>query len=326
MGLEAKLISEGSGKSGNGVGGTPLYRIFHEEIPDGVKVLAKLESGEPTGSIKDRAAERIVQELLGGRNFVLKGGDSGFTERRLEYSEGLTLLDSSSGNYGVSLAHFGNVYGLKVKLVVPGNIPNALLQKIVNYGVEIITTDAMDGYHGALNRVRELAKDPSFLYVNQYDNLGNFNAHYDGTGREIWEQTEGEVTHFVAGVGTGGTLVGIAKYLKEGNPDARVYPVHPETDFPGIQGLQPFVDGEIHSNIFMANRHLVDGPFAIATEDVEKYWRELRTRFEVGMSSGANLAGVIKLIEKEKITKGTIVTVFPDHLDRYNDMLTRGKH
>ncbi len=330
MGLEAILISEGTKNLEGGVGGTPLYRIPHEEIPDGVVVLAKLESVEPTiktGSIKDRAAERIIKELLEGKNYVLVKEGEGYAEKKLEYAEGLTILDSSSGNYGVSLAYFGNVYGLKVMLVVPGNIPKSLLQKIRESGVKPIITDAMIGYHGALNAVRELAKDPLFLYVNKYANLGNLNAHYDGTGREIWEQTNGEVTHFVAGVGTGGTLIGVAKRLKEQNPEITVYSVHPESDFPGIQGLQPFIDGEVHSNLFMANKHLVDGSFVITTEQVVKYWDSLRTRFKVGMSSGANLAAVLDLIRTKDLRQGTIVTVFPDSLDRYRDMLTAGgKH
>jgi len=319
--LEAKLISEGSEKSENGVGGTPLYRIFHEEIPDGVEVLAKDESVNPTGSIKDRAAGRIIQELLEGNNRVLVSNGDEFRERKRVYRGGLIVLDSSSGNYGVSLAHFGDVYGLRVELVVPGNIPENLLQKIRDSGVDPTMTDEMEGYHGALARVRELAKDPSFLYVNQYDNLGNANAHYDGTGREIWAETDEGVTHFVAGVGTGGTLVGVARYLKERQPDVRAYSVHPDSDFPGIQGLQPFIDGRIDSNLFNANQRLVDGRFEIDHDDVTRFWRGLlHAGLQVGMSSGANLAGVIELIKMERITQGTIVTVFSDSFDRYEGM------
>ena len=126
MGLEAKLISEGSKKSESGVGGTPLYRIFHEEIPDGIRVLAKLEGGEPTGSIKDRAAERIIKELLEGSSYVLVRNGKKFTEKKLEY-RGQQILDSSSGNYGYSLAHQSKIKNLDLTLVVPGNIPKTLL-------------------------------------------------------------------------------------------------------------------------------------------------------------------------------------------------------
>ena len=319
MALESILISEGNRRGG--VGGTPLYRILHQEIPDGVSVLAKLEGGEPTGSIKDRAAEMIIKELLEGNNRVVVRDGDVFTERRLEYREGLTVLDSSSGNYGVSLAHYCRLNGLPLQLVVPGNIPEGLLQKIRGYGIEPIVTGSVEGYHGALAKVKELARQPSFLYVNQYDNLGNLHAHYDGTGREIWEPTQRKATHFVAGVGTGGTLIGVAAYLKEQNPRIEAYSVHPDSDFPGIQGLQPLVDGEIHSNIFMANRHLVDGGFGITTDEVVKYWNELLDAgLEVGMSSGANLAGVVKLIRERNLTKGIIVTVLPDNFDRYKDM------
>lgn len=319
--LEAILISEESKKSENGVGGTPIYQIFHDEIPKGVRVLAKVEGGNPTGSIKDRAAERIIMELLRGDNHVIEMHEGGeFIGKKLEYQQDLIILDSSSGNYGVSLSYFGGIYGVKVQLVVPGNTPKTLIQRIRNNGVEPVVTDASEGYHGALTRVRELAKDPLFLYVNQYDNWGNFNAHYYGTGREIWEQTNGKITHFVAGVGTAGTITGAASYLKDWDSDIEVYSVHPDSDFPGIQGLQPFIDGEVHSNLFIALKHLVDGKFKVTPGQVDKYWGQLRAKFEVGMSSGANFAGVLDLIRTRDLRQGTIVTMFPDHFDRYIDM------
>ena len=318
-------------KSGN----TRLIEVKLPDIASSVKVFAKLESENPTGSVKDRAAQKIIEELLSGENYVLdcredEFGERKFVPRRLEYRPSVIILDSSSGNYGVSLAYFGRMYGLDVQLVVPGNIPRRLLQKIRDNGVEPIQTDPMEDYHGALKKVKELAKNPKYLYVNQYDNLGNLNAHRDGTGKEIWEQTNGELTHFVAGVGTGGTIIGATIYLKKIKPSLNVYSIHP-SNFPGVQGLQPFVkptyvkepfiDGRIMSNIFEKYNELIINKVGVITEEAVKWWDWLRkSKFDVGMSSGANIAGIVKLIKNGNIKEGIVVTLFPDHLDRYKDM------
>ena len=309
------------------IGNTKLVEIKHLEISKNIRVFAKLEHEKKagTGSIKDRAAHRIIKELLEDNNYVLEDRAGSFIPRRLKYNSNLEILDSTSGNYGISLAYFSSLIGLKVELVIPGNIPKGLLEKITSYGVEPILTNPLDGYNGAMDKVKELAKDAKYLYLNQYDNIGNLNAHYYGTGREIWDQilglTDNKLTDFVVGVGTGGTIIGASSYLKEKNPNLRVYSVHPQDDFVGIQGLQPFVEGKIRTNIFNANRNLVNENILVTTNEVEEQWKDLiNSGFNVGMSSGANIAGIIKMIEKGRINRGIVATVFSDNLDRYNSI------
>lgn len=309
------------------IGNTKLVEIKHLEISKNIRVFAKLEhEGKAgTGSIKDRAAHRIIKELLEDNNYVLENKAGYFTRRKLKYNSNLEILDSTSGNYGISLAHFGNLIGLKIELVIPGNIPKGLLEKITSYGVEPILTDPLKGYNGTIDKVKELAKDAKYLYLNQYDNLGNLNAHYDGTGREIWNQiselTDNKLTDFVAGVGTGGTIIGASSYLIKKNQDINVYSVHPQDDLVGIQGLQPFVKGKIRTNIFNAHSGLVNENIFVTTDEVVKQWEDLvNFGFNVGMSSGANIAGIIKMIEKGRINKGIVATVFSDNFDRYNSI------
>ena len=165
------------------------------------------------------------------------------------------------------------------------------------------------------------------LYVNQYDNLGNINAHRE-TGREIWKQINGkklklsrEKIIFITGVGTGGNLIGVADFLKEMYSNIEVYSLHPDDDIPGIQGLQPLINGEVESNIFKANKHLIDGNILVSAEEAYQHWKWLlNNSLMVGLSSGANLAGIPKKIKTENIKEGTIITIFPDHSDRYKHM------
>lgn len=282
------------------VGNTPLVPVplFQHEYPY-VEVLAKCEFLNPGGSVKDRPVLRMLAEA------VVNG----------TLPPDKTILDSSSGNAGIAYAMIGAILGRRVELVVPGNASAERKKRIRAHGATLILTDPVAGYDEALREVhRRYAAHPErYFFCDQYSNRANWQAHYDTTGEEILAQTGGHLDWFVAGVGTGGTVTGVARRLKAHNPRIRVACVMPE-EFPGIEGLKPLGPGHITPEIF--DERVVDEWLSVNTEDAyEMCVRAARQGFFVGQSSGAYLCGVRQIARKMR--RGQIVTLFPDVGERY---------
>ena len=283
------------------IGNTPLVKIdlFTEELPN-VEIYVKVETYNPGGSIKDRPVLRMVTEAIA----------SG------ELTRDKTVLDSSSGNAGIAYAMIGAALGYQVELVIPDNASEERKKRIIAHGAQIVFTDAILGYDEALREVqrRYEAQPEKYFFKSQYDNDNNWRAHYDTTGEEIWEQTEGNVTHFVAGVGTGGTITGVGRRLKDYNPDIHVTSIAPD-EFPGIEGLKKLGGSEdIVPEILDEN--IIDHHIPATIEDAYDMCTRLTQKgWFVGQSSGGYLYGAYKLAQE--IQEGVIVTVFNDLGERY---------
>ena len=283
------------------IGNTPLLRLRKvcAEFPQ-VELLAKAEWTNPGGSVKDRAAWNIVQEA----------------EQAGLLTPGKILLDSTSGNTGIAYAMIGAARGYRVKLFMPSNVSPERKRILKAYGAEIVYTDPMEGSDGAIRRVRELAdKDPNtYYYANQYNNPANWRAHYLTTAQEIVDQTEGRITHFVAGLGTTGTFVGTARRLKELKPEVRCISFQPDSPFHGLEGLK-HLPTSIIPGIYDAS--VADEDVEVTTED--SYAMTLRLAREegllVGISSGASVVAALKVAKR--VRNGVIVTILPDSGDKY---------
>ncbi len=283
------------------IGNTPLVRIdcFQDELPE-VEIYAKVESFNPGGSLKDRPVMGMLLHAL---------EDGRLTPER-------TILDSSSGNAGIAYSWIGKALGIPVKLVIPDNASMERKKRMIAHGAEIHHTSAQDGYDEALREVRRMAEaEPErYFFCDQYGNEHNWRAHYDTTGAEIWEQTEGRVTHLVCGVGTGGTLTGTGRRLRDENPDVEVHCVVPDA-FPGVEGLKPLKDPEdIVPEIL--DESLITKMW---DSDVDVSWEMTQRLAQVGLfagqSSGAYMAGVYDVARS--IGKGVIVTLLNDIGERY---------
>ena len=283
------------------VGNTKLFRVelLEQELPD-FQIFAKAEWMNPGGSIKDRPVMRMLLEA------VLSG----------ELTPERAILDSSSGNAGIAYAMMGKLLGYKVHLVVPGNASQERKKRILAHGAELTFTDAVLGYDEALRVCHRMAHDEPerFFLVNQYANENNWRAHYETTAAEILAQTGGKLTHFVAGVGTGGTITGVGRRLKEHDPNIRVVCILPES-FPGIEGLKPLECPEdIRPEIL--DESVIDEKIPVSAEDAYDYCRRLALRgVFVGQSSGAYLAGAAAIARRE--SRGLCATVFCDIGERY---------
>jgi cysteine synthase B len=279
------------------VGNTPLLplRRITAGLSPKVQVLAKAEWFNPGGSIKDRPALNILRTAL--------------SDGRL--TPGKRLLDSTSGNMGIAYATFGAVLGIPVTLALPSNVSQERITILRTLGAELILTDPLEGSDGALRVARGLAEEEPvrFFYANQYDNPANWQAHYYTTGPEIVQQTRGHVTHFVAGLGTSGTLTGVTRYLRQYNPDIQSIAAQPDAPFHGLEGLK-HMPSAIQPGIF--DPTLPDLTIEISTE--EAYAMVLRLAREeglfVGISSGA--AALAALQVASELEQGVVVTVFPD--------------
>lgn len=282
------------------IGNTPLVpvELLRAELPR-VEVWAKLEYLNPGGSLKDRP---VLRMLLGA-----------LAEGRL--TPGRTILDSSSGNAGIAYAMVGTLLGFSVEIVMPANASAERKQRLAAHGARIVYTDALKGYDEALREVRRRwAADPDrYFFCDQYSNPDNWRAHYETTGVEILEQTEGRITHFVVGVGTGGTLTGVGRRLKEHDPRIRVVCVLPEP-FPGIEGLKPLGTGDIVPAIL--DHSLIDERVPVTADEAYRMCQRLaRAGFFVGQSSGAYMAALERVARREG--SGRFVTVFNDLGERY---------
>ena len=283
------------------IGNTPLVRVdvFAEEFPD-LTVSAKLEYLNPGGSLKDRPVRQILLDALG--TGALRPGK--------------IILDSSSGNAGIAYAMLGAVLHYPVHLVVPENASLERRRRIVAHGARLITTDALKGYDEALREVHRLAERESerYFFADQYSNASNWQAHYYGTAAEILEQTAGQVTHFVGGIGTGGAITGIGKRLKEYNPDIRVVAIMPE-EFPGIEGLKPLSSPDAIVPAIL-DQSVIDERVDVSVEAAyDMCWRLAGAGFFVGQSSGAYMQGVYTVAQTAP--SGHIVTLFNDLGERY---------
>jgi cysteine synthase B len=284
------------------VGSTPLLRVhlFEEAAPE-LAVFAKAEFLNPGGSVKDRAALAMLTAGL----------ESGALR------PGRTILDSTSGNTGVAYAMLGAALGYPVKLVVPANVSVERKQLMSAYGAELVLSDPQEGSDGAIRICRELAlQDPGrYYYPDQYNNPANWQAHYFGTGPEIWEQTKGEVTHFLAGLGTSGTFVGTSRRLKELNPEIVCVSLEPDDPFHGLEGLKHMASS-IVPGIYdpdVADVHLL-GPTDGAYDLVLRLARQ--EGILVGHSTGLALWGVGELI-RQGLREGVAVLICPDGGARY---------
>jgi len=283
------------------IGGTPLIRLrgFGRETP-GVELYAKAEFQNPGGSVKDRAAASILHEA----------------KRTGRLRDGVTILDATSGNTGIAYAMISAAFGYRLKLCMPANVTPERTRTLKAFGAELILTDPMEGTDGAIREARRLfAADPQrYFYADQYNNDANWRAHYETTGPEIIEQTEGRITHFVAGLGTSGTFMGVGRRLREHNPDIRLISVQPDSPMHGVEGLK-HMETAIRPGIY--DDRLADEDVRISTEEAYEYTRRLASEagMLVGVSSGAALAASLALAAR--IRKGVVVMVFPDSGTRY---------
>jgi cysteine synthase B len=283
------------------IGNTPLLRVrlFEREFPR-VEVYAKAEWFNPGGSVKDRAALSMIED----------------GERRGALTRDKTIIDSTSGNTGIAYSMVGAAKGYRVKLVMPANVSAERKALVTAYGAEIVYSDSAEGSDGAILLVRELvaAEPDTYFYPDQYSNPANARAHYEGTAVEILQQTNGRVTHFIAGLGTTGTFVGTSRRLKEHDASIRTIAVEPEDSFHGLEGLK-HIPTAIVPKIW--DPTFADDIWGCPTEPAYDLARTIaRTEgLLVGHSSGAALWAVRRL--SETIKEGVVVTVFPDSGDRY---------
>lgn len=283
------------------IGNTPLIQIRRlANSCREVQIFAKAEWLNPGGSVKDRAGLKIIED----------------GEKYGQLTNEKIILDSTSGNTGIAYAMIGAIKGYQVILVVPENISEERKKALEAYGVELIFTDPILGSDGALLEAQRIyQEDPArYFFANQYNNPSNWKAHYETTGVEIIYQTQGRVTHFVAGVGTGGTLMGIGRRLKEFNPEIKLFGVQPDSGFHGIEGLKHMATA-IRPGIY--DESILDGTLYVKTEEAYEMARRLAKEegLWVGPSSGAALWATLKLAES--LERGVIVTVFPDGGARY---------
>ena len=283
------------------IGNTPLIQIRQmTKHLRRVRVFAKAEWLNPGGSVKDRAALRIIED----------------GERSGDLTRDKIVLDSTSGNTGIAYAMISAIRGYRVELVVPANISEERKKALEAYGVKLIFTDPLLGSDGAPIEAREIYNANPDLYFkgDQYNNPANWRAHYETTGPEILHQTSGQITHFVAGVGTGGTLIGTGRRLKEYDPRIKLFGVQPDSGFHGIEGLK-HIETAIRPGIY--DETILEGTLFVKTEDAFKMAHRLAREegLWVGPSSGAALWASLKLAES--IDGGIIVTVFPDGGARY---------
>jgi len=283
------------------IGRTPLVRLraFGADLP-GIELYAKAEFQNPGGSVKDRAAASILREA----------------RRAGRLREGVTILDATSGNTGIAYAMISAAHGYRLKLCMPANVTPERTRTLKAYGAELVLTDPMEGTDGAIREARRLfAADPQhYYYADQYNNDANWRAHYDTTGPEIIEQTEGRITHFVAGLGTSGTFMGVGRRLREFNPDVQLISVQPDSPMHGVEGLK-HMETAIRPGIY--DDTLADEDARVTTERAYAFTRRLASEegMLVGVSSGAALVAALDLAER--VGEAVIVMVFPDSGTRY---------
>lgn len=288
------------------VGDTPLLRLSHvaADVPDGVEVYAKAEWFNPGGSVKDRPALHIIEAA----------------EQRGELTPGKILIDSTSGNTGIAYSWIGAVKGYDVTLVMPENVSEERKKILRSYGAELIFSDPLEGSDGAIRLVRELVENEpdKYFYADQYNNPANWRAHFCNTGPEVWAQTQGRVTHFVAGVGTSGTLMGVARFLRRVQPDVEIVAVEPEDELSIIEGLK-HMETAITPGIY--DPDLIDQTIFISPDKAYDTARRLGREegWFVGFSAGAAILAALEVAHS--IDEGVVVTIMPDGGDKYLSLI-----
>ena len=284
------------------IGNTPLVEIrsVARGLSPGVRVLAKLEGFNPGGSVKDRAALRMIREAV----------------RTGQLRPGQTIIESTSGNTGIAIAMIGAALGYPVRLVLPSNVSEERKGIIRFFGADIVYSDPMEGSDGAIRLCREIVGEEPGTYFkpDQYFNPMNSQAHYETTGPEIHRQTGGSVTHFVAGIGTGGTVMGTGRFLKERDPRIRVIAAEPDAALHGLEGLKHMASSIVPG---IYHEEDLDLKIPVSTEDAYEmvYRLSQEEGLLVGQSSGAALDAALQIARQ--LTHGTVVTVFPDLGSRY---------
>jgi len=284
------------------IGNTPLVEIrnVRDGVAPGVRIFGKLEGFNLGGSVKDRPAKKMIEDGL-ARGLLVPGR---------------TILDSTSGNTGIALAMVGAALGYPVELVMPSNVSSERKKVVAAFGAKVIYSDPLEGSDGAIRLCRKiLAENPDrYFKPDQYNNPANPLAHYETTGPEIWSQTEGRVTHFIASIGTSGTIMGTGRFLKETNPAIQIVAAEPEDAFHGLEGLKHMASS-IVPGIYKEPE--LDLKLGIGTE--EAYNMVYRLGREegllLGQSSGAAHVAALKVALT--LTEGTVVEIFPDFGGRY---------
>jgi cysteine synthase B len=286
------------------IGNTPLLRLdrIARDLP-GAQILGKAEWLNPGGSIKDRAASNIVAQARASGKLT----------------SGKILLDSTSGNTGIAYAMIGAAQGFPVTLCMPENVSVERKRILQAYGANIIYTDPADGSDGAIRRARELAaaQPDLYYYADQYSNDANWQAHYHGTANEIWQQTQGRITHFVAMLGTSGTFMGTTRRLKELNPKVRCISLQPDSAFHGIEGTKHMATAIVPK---IYDSSLADADWAISTEDAYAMAKRLAREegLLVGISAAAAVVGCLQIAHQiKKNEHAVIVTILCDSGDKY---------
>jgi len=294
------------------IGYTPLIRLRRvtRHLPESIEIYGKAEWFNPGGSVKDRPAWNIVRTAI----------------ERGELRGGKRLLDATSGNTGIAFAMIGAALGFGVTLCVPANVSTERKRILKAYGAEVIYTDPLESSDGAIRKARELyARYPDrYYYADQYNNPANWQAHYETTGVEIWQQTEGRITHFVAGLGTTGTFVGVGRRLREYRRDIQLIALQPDSPFHGLEGLK-HLETAIVPGIY--DPTLADANLAISTEDAYAMARRLAREegLLVGVSAAAAVVGSLRVAEailrnaekRGEEPHAVIVTILCDSADKY---------
>lgn len=284
------------------IGNTPLLHLdaIGENLPDTVSIFAKAEFMNPGGSVKDRPALRMIEEGLA----------SG------ELTPETTLIDATSGNTGIAYAMIGATQGINVILAIPSNASEERKQTLRGFGAKLILTDPMEGTDGAQTRVKEIVAEApdDYFYPNQYDNDANWRAHFDGTGTEIWSQTGGHITHFVAGLGTSGTFTGVTRRLREASNTITCISMQPDSPLHALEGLKHMQTARVPG---IYDEQLADHAVTCRTEDALDMTRRLAREegLLVGPSAGANVAAALRIAEK--LEEGVVVTILCDTGTRY---------
>ncbi len=284
------------------IGMTPLLRLdqLSQDLSQDVRIYAKAEWMNPGGSVKDRPALSMILQA----------------ERSGRLNSGKVILDASSGNTALAYAMIGASKGYTVKLCVPGNVSEELIRTLRAYGADLVLTDPREGSDGAIREAQSIYHNnpDKYCYLDQYNNPANWRAHYHSTGMEIWQQTSGQITHFVAGLGTSGTFIGTGRRLKELDEHIRLVSVQPESPLHGLEGLK-HMETAIVPGIY--DEALADQALTVSTEAAQEMVKRLAAQEGIfaGLSSGA--AAFASFQAARSLESGVVVTIFPDGGRRY---------
>ena len=284
------------------IGNTPLIRLTQitAHLPEGVTVAAKAEMNNPGGSVKDRPALAMIRDGI-ARGLL---------------TPDKTILDATSGNTGIAYAMIAATLGYRVELCMPANASEERKRILAAYGATLVETDPAEGFDGAIHEVqRRHAADPErYFYPDQFNNAANWRAHYETTGPEIWEQTGGAVTHFVAATGTSGTLMGAGRRLRDYNPAVRLVAVQPDSPLHGIEGIKHYASAIVPG---IYDPSVADAIEEVSTDDAHAMVKRLAREegLLVGVSAAANTVAALRIAAT--LDAGTVVTIFCDGAAKY---------